>query len=70
MSPNKKFVVLTEDSPFIPKRERFTFREKHLEVLESYFHTNPYPSMDLRDEIAHKCNVATGQGEALTRAAC
>lgn len=46
------------DIQFTPKRERFTFREKHLEVLEAYFKENQYPSMELREEIAHLCNMA------------
>jgi hypothetical protein len=40
------------------RRERFTFREKHLEVLESCFKENPYPSYDQREAIANLCNLS------------
>lgn len=40
------------------RRERFTFREKHLQVLESCFKENPYPSYDRREAIANLCNLS------------
>ncbi|OWF41409.1 homeobox-containing protein 1-like [Mizuhopecten yessoensis] len=45
---------------FIPhqRRERFTFREKHLEVLETCFNENAYPSHEQREAISHMCNMA------------
>ena len=54
------------DIQFTPKRERFTFREKHLEVLEAYFKENQYPSMELREEIAHLCNMALSSTGEIT----
>lgn len=41
---------------FTPRRERFTFRKKHLEILEAYFKNNQYPSYEERTEIANRCN--------------
>jgi hypothetical protein len=41
---------------FAPRRERFTFRKEHLEVLEMYFKKNQYPSLEERLEVALKCN--------------
>ncbi|XP_070194392.1 homeobox-containing protein 1-like isoform X2 [Littorina saxatilis] len=53
---------------FTPRRERFTFRKKHLEVLETYFKTNQYPTFEERTEIAQRCNdimeVVVGRGLA------
>lgn len=46
------------------RRERFTFREKHLEVLESCFKENPYPSYEQRETIANLCNVASSNNGA------
>ncbi|XP_041358370.1 homeobox-containing protein 1-like isoform X2 [Gigantopelta aegis] len=43
---------------YAPRRERFTFREKHLEILEAYFKINQYPINDEREMIANKCNTA------------
>ena len=40
------------------RRERFTFKPKHLEVLESCFKDNPYPSYEQRETIANMCNQA------------
>jgi len=41
---------------FTPRRERFTFRKKHLEVLEMCFKTNQYPTYEERTDIAQRCN--------------
>lgn len=40
------------------RRERFTFRERHLEILEAFFKDNPYPSYEQREAIADTCNLA------------
>lgn len=44
--------------PFAQRRERFTFREKHLKILETCFKENPYPTLEQRDAICHMCNLA------------
>ena len=41
---------------FTPRRERFTFRKQHLEVLENYFKKNQYPTYEERSDIAQRCN--------------
>lgn len=41
------------------RRERFVFRASHLDVLERSFAEDNYPSHEMREEIAHKCNEAT-----------
>ena len=46
------------ETQYTPRRERFTFREKHLEILEAYFKINQYPISDEREMIANKCNAA------------
>ncbi|XP_064626569.1 homeobox-containing protein 1-like [Lineus longissimus] len=38
------------------RRERFVFRQAHLEVLEKHFKEDNYPSFEKRDEIARECN--------------
>ncbi|XP_063412420.1 homeobox-containing protein 1-like [Mytilus trossulus] len=40
------------------RRERFTFRERHLEILEAFFKDNPYPTYEQREAIADTCNLA------------
>ncbi|KAL3866023.1 hypothetical protein ACJMK2_043364 [Sinanodonta woodiana] len=45
--------------PNTPKRERFTFRQRHLEILESCFKENPYPTHEQRENIAQMCNLAS-----------
>ncbi|CAC5407479.1 unnamed protein product [Mytilus coruscus] len=46
------------------RRERFTFREKHLEILEAFFKENPYPTYEQRETIADKCNMAISNNGA------
>ena len=43
---------------FTPRRERFMFREKHLEVLETFFKKVQYPTPEEKEHIANECNVA------------
>lgn len=40
------------------RKERFSFREKHLEILEGFFRENAYPSQEQRETIANMCNMA------------
>ena len=42
-----------------PRRERFVFRPRHLEILERSFQSDSYPSHDRRDTIASSCNTVT-----------
>ncbi|XP_046558695.1 LOW QUALITY PROTEIN: homeobox-containing protein 1-like [Haliotis rubra] len=49
------FTIIHGSEP-IPRRERFTFREKHIEILEEAFRANQYPSNEERELIAVKCN--------------
>lgn len=46
------------------RRERFTFREKHLEILERCFKENAYPSQEQRESIASMCNLAVSNNGA------
>ncbi|XP_055887311.1 homeobox-containing protein 1-like isoform X2 [Biomphalaria glabrata] len=46
------------DVHFIPKRERFTFKEKHLYILELFFKRGQYPTQEEKEQIANECNVA------------
>ncbi|XP_033738222.1 homeobox-containing protein 1-like [Pecten maximus] len=57
---NQKVKLPDGQEIFIPhqRRERFTFREKHLEVLETCFNENAYPSHEQREAISHMCNMA------------
>ncbi|XP_005089769.1 homeobox-containing protein 1 [Aplysia californica] len=43
---------------FTPRRERFMFREKHLEVLETFFKKVQYPTPEEKEHIANECNLA------------
>ena len=54
----KKFVDVNPSTDFTsyPRRERFVFRPTHLEVLESFFNIDSYPSQEKREEIARICN--------------
>ncbi|XP_074642988.1 homeobox-containing protein 1-like [Tubulanus polymorphus] len=44
------------DIVFTPRRERFVFRQAHLEVLERKFKECSYPSFEQREDIARECN--------------
>ncbi|KAH9498356.1 hypothetical protein Btru_008080 [Bulinus truncatus] len=46
------------DVHFTPRRERFTFKEKHLEILEMFFKGGQYPSQEEKEHIANECNIA------------
>ena len=64
----KKFVEVNPSGDFTsyPRRERFVFRPTHLEVLESFFNSDSYPSQEKRDEIARVCNGSLDLGKSRT----
>ncbi len=42
--------------PTFKRRERFTWRDNHVRILESYFSRNPYPNDYEREKITEACN--------------
>ncbi|XP_071807100.1 homeobox-containing protein 1-like [Asterias amurensis] len=42
--------------PTFKRRERFTWRDNHSRILESYFNRNPYPNDYEREKITEACN--------------
>ncbi|CDW57779.1 Homeobox domain containing protein [Trichuris trichiura] len=40
----------------LQRRERFSFKQQHINVLEHYFKAEPYPNVYMRKEIATACN--------------
>ncbi|GFN94092.1 homeobox-containing protein 1 [Plakobranchus ocellatus] len=46
------------DVHFTPRRERFTFRERHLDVLEAFWKKKQYPTFEEKEQIANDCNYA------------
>ncbi|XP_013421018.1 homeobox-containing protein 1 [Lingula anatina] len=56
-----------QDFSFSGRRERFTFRPAHLEILEGYYQRDSYPSVERREDIANECNrVAPVHGREVT----
>ncbi|KAL8577413.1 hypothetical protein ACOMHN_021593 [Nucella lapillus] len=57
---------------FTPRRERFTFRTQHLEVLEAVFKSKQYPTYTERVDIAQRCNDSVEMvfGRALGEKEC
>lgn len=69
--PFKRQVTMNESGEIVPcKRERFTFRWNHLEVLESYFREDSYPDVAKREQIAEACNLAACRPGMLCTAVC
>ncbi|RUS83859.1 hypothetical protein EGW08_008400 [Elysia chlorotica] len=46
---------------FSPRRERFTFREKHLDVMETFWKRKQYPTFEEKEHIAEECNCAMAE---------
>ncbi|XP_022089491.1 homeobox-containing protein 1-like [Acanthaster planci] len=42
--------------PTFKRRERFTWKDSHIRILESYFSKNPYPNDFEREKITEACN--------------
>uniref|UniRef100_A0A5S6R133 Homeobox domain-containing protein n=1 Tax=Trichuris muris TaxID=70415 RepID=A0A5S6R133_TRIMR len=40
----------------LQRRERFSFKQQHINILEQYFKEEPYPNVYMRKEIATACN--------------
>ncbi|XP_064604850.1 homeobox-containing protein 1-like [Liolophura sinensis] len=69
--PQESILTSTPEAfPSLPqRRERFTFRPCHLEVLERFFTEDQYPSAEKREEISTACNMAVStevNGRVLT----
>jgi len=43
----------------VSRRDRFVFRQNHLEVLERLFAEDMYPVYERREQIAGLCNMST-----------
>ena len=51
------------------RRERRNFSKTSQEILNEYFYanlSNPYPSEEVKEELAKKCGISTQQVKAFT----
>ncbi|KAL1237059.1 Homeobox-containing protein [Trichinella pseudospiralis] len=55
---NSKVKISASKDFYLPRRERFVFKQAHIDVLERFFNEEPYPNMLKREEIASACNIA------------
>ncbi|KRY36655.1 Homeobox-containing protein 1 [Trichinella spiralis] len=55
---NSKVKINASKEFYLPRRERFVFKQAHIDVLERFFNEEPYPNMLKREEIASACNLA------------
>ncbi|KRZ75479.1 Homeobox-containing protein 1, partial [Trichinella papuae] len=55
---NSKVKINASKDFYLPRRERFVFKQAHIDVLERFFNEEPYPNMLKREEIASACNIA------------
>ncbi|XP_038057179.1 homeobox-containing protein 1-like [Patiria miniata] len=52
--------------PTFKRRERFTWKDAHIRIMESYYSKNPYPNDFEREKIMEACNSESQQsGEAI-----